>query len=255
MLIGRTLAHNPGLSLFGKLYISIFGVPISGLRNRVRRVLPFIKDGHNRILDAGCGTGVFSYEMARRLPESEVLGVDLNDEAIAVNNEIAKRAGIDNCRFERADILDLIYEDEFDLVLSIDNLEHIADDELACRNIWRALKPGGRLILHVPGLYRRWLFFGKRVNFDVPSHVRPGYLREEIVDKLIKTGFQILDSHYTYGYLETVTNNISYLVTGAEMKHEVLYAFLFPFLLAVSWFGQFSKPKWGAGVLVIAKRP
>ena len=75
------------------------------------------------------------------------------------------------------------------------------------------------------------------------------------MDKLIKTGFQILDSHYTYGYLETVANNISYFITGAEMKHKVLYAFVFPFLLAVSWFGQFSKPKWGAGVLAIAKKP
>ena len=43
-----------------------------------------------------------------------------------------------------------------------------------------ALRPGGRLIVHVPGHDRRWLLFRRRVNFDVPGHVRPGYRAEEL---------------------------------------------------------------------------
>ena len=33
------------------------------------------------------------------------------------------------------------------------------------------------------------------------------------------------------------------------------YAAVFPALLALSWFGQFSRPAWGAGVLAVARRP
>jgi len=35
----------------------------------------------------------------------------------------------------------------------------------------------------------------------------------------------------------------------------VQYAAVFPVLLAVSWLGKFSRPKWGAGVLAVARRP
>jgi hypothetical protein len=35
----------------------------------------------------------------------------------------------------------------------------------------------------------------------------------------------------------------------------VVYAAVFPALLAVSYLGKFSRPRWGAGVLAVAERP
>jgi len=58
----------------------------------------------------------------------------------------------------------------------------------------------------------------------------------------------------TYGLLETVTNNVSYRITGAERKHKVLYAAVLPLLLSISYFGKFSRPKWGAGILATASK-
>ena len=52
------------------------------------------------------------------------------------------------------------------------------------RDLLHALRPGGRLVVHVPGYERRWILFGRRVNFDVPGHVRPGYQADELVGKL-----------------------------------------------------------------------
>ena len=63
------------------------------------------------ILDAGCGSGVFSYELAKRHPEAQVIGVELEPELVARANEIAKRAQLSNCSFQEGDVTKLDFED------------------------------------------------------------------------------------------------------------------------------------------------
>ena len=252
---GRELSLDPGRSKFERMYANLLGAPANGLRIRLRRVLPATDGSYRKILDAGCGSGVFSYELAKRHPQAQVTGVELEPDLVARANEIARRAHLANLHFEQGDVTKLDFEDEFDLVLSVDNFEHVEDDITAMRTLLQALRPGGRLVAHVPGYERRWLLFGRRVNFDVPGHVRPGYRADQLVAKLQEAGFQVTGHRYTYGAIETFTNNISYLITGADQRRKVEYAAVFPVLLAVSWLGKFSQPKWGAGVLAVARRP
>jgi SAM-dependent methyltransferase len=252
---GRELSLDPGRSRFERLYAYIFGAPANGLRIRLRRVLPAVRGRYGDILDAGCGSGVFTFELAKRHPDAQVLGVEVEPDLVERANEIARRAGLANCRFEQGDVTKLDFDERFDLVLSVDNFEHVEDDVGAMRALRQALRPGGRLVAHVPGYERRWLLFGRRVNFDVPGHVRPGYHADDLVDKLTDAGFEVTGHQYTYGWLETFTNNISYLISGANQRNKALYAAAFPALLALSYFGKFSRPRWGAGVLAVARRP
>jgi SAM-dependent methyltransferase len=252
---GRELSLDPGRSRFERMYANLLGAPANGLRIRLRRVLPATKGSYQTILDAGCGGGVFSIELAKQHPEAQVTGVELEPDLVGRANEIAKRAGLANVRFEHGDVTKLDFEDAFDLVVSVDNFEHVEDDIAAMRTLRRALRPGGRLVAHVPGYERRWLLFGRRVNFDVPGHVRPGYHAEQLVAKLREAGFEVTSHQYTYGAIETFTNNISYLITGADQRRKLQYAAVFPLLLAVSYLGKFSRPRWGAGVLATARRP
>jgi len=252
---GRELSLDPGRSKFERTYARLLGAPANGLRIRLRRVLPSTDGRFDRILDAGCGNGVFTLELAKRHPEAEVVGIELEQALVDRDNEIAHRAGLTNIRFEQGDVTKLDFDGTFDLVVSVDNLEHVEDDVTAMEGLWRALRPGGRLVNHVPGYERRWFLLGRRVNFDVPGHVRPGYRSEELVAKLRRAGFEVEESHYTYGIIETFTNNISYSITGADQQRKMLYALVFPFLLGLSWLGQWSRPRWGAGVLAVARRP
>lgn len=252
---GRELAMDPRRSRFERLYARVLGAPANGLRIRLRRVLPATQGSYRAILDAGCGSGVFTFELAKRHPEAKVLGVDSDHELVDRANEIARRAGLANCEFQEGDVTKLGFDDAFDLVLSVDNLEHVPDDIGAMRTLLHTLRPGGRLVVHVPGYERRWILIGRRVNFDVPGHVRPGYRADELVTKLRDAGFEVTAHHYTYGALETFTNNVSYLITGADEQNKLAYAVVFPFLLAISYLGKFSRPRWGAGVLAIAVRP
>jgi SAM-dependent methyltransferase len=218
-------------------------------------VLPATEGSYGAILDAGCGSGVFTFELAKLHRSAQVVGVDREPDLVARGNVVAERAGLTNCRFLEGDVTELGFDEAFDLVISVDNLEHVVDDTRAMRTLLHALRPGGRLVVHVPGAERRWLMFGHRANFDVPGHVRPGYKAEELVAKLQAAGFEVGEYRYTFGALETFTNNVSYLITGADQRNKLAYAAVFPWLLALSYFGKFSRPTWGAGVLAVARRP
>ena len=253
-MLGSELKYDKDLSFFERSYISIFGVPINGLRIRARRILPEIKSNYRNILDIGSGQGIITCEIARRLPQSKVVGIDILEHLVERDNRVAKKIGLENCRFEVMDIMNMDFENRFDLVVTVDILEHIDDDDRALQQFRKVLKPGGELLLHVPSYERRWLFFGWKVNFDVEGHFRPGYSIESISEKITNAGFDIVESYYTYGWIETVTNNISYLITEARMKRKMLYALVFPFINFISWFGRNSRPEKGAGVLVRARK-
>jgi len=122
---GRELSLDPSRSRFERLYANLLGAPANGLRIRLRRVLPATDGSYPAILDAGCGAGVFSFELAKRHPEAKVTGVELEPELVARANEIARRAELGNVTFQQGDVTKLDFDSEFDLVLSVDNFEHV----------------------------------------------------------------------------------------------------------------------------------
>ena len=249
-MLGKELIYDETFSLFVKIYIFIFGAPISGLRIRARRILPLIKKmKFKTVLDIGCGMGIFSSEIARQFPLAKVTGIDDDRELIQRNNSVAEKAGLTNCKFIVKNATEINFNEEFDLFICIDALEHIEKDQKAITLIYNALKKDGKGIFHVPGYYRKWFFFGKKVNFNVKGHVRPGYMLRDIKEKIEKANFKILDIRYTYGFIESISNNISYLITGAEKKNKFLYAIIFPLLNFTAFFGQWAKPRWGAGII------
>lgn len=260
-MTGKELCYDPSLSKLERFYVKCMGAPIHGLRVRFRRLAPLLRelispnDGAASVVDIGCGTGVFTMAMAAEFPRSRFLAIDNNSELIVRDTEIARRAGRKNILFETGDVLHLPYKESFDVAMCIDNLEHIEDDRSVLRSINTALKPGGGVLIHVPGYYRRWPVFSRQVNFDVEGHVRPGYTLDDITTRVMETGFELSMAFYTYGFLETFSNNISYMITGASRRNKYLYALVFPALNALAYLGHKSRPAWGAGVAVVARKP
>ncbi len=256
-LLGREQIHNPQRSLFERWYISLFGIPILGLRIRARNIFSLIPRDrtYHQILDAGSGPGVFTFALAREFPQAHVVGVDILEDLIRDCREIARSSAVNNVEFKLGSILDLPDQERFDLVISVDMLEHIEDDVGALKEMYNSLAPDGILVVHVPALYRRYPVWKKCLNFDVPTHVRTGYEPAEIQEKIQRAGFQIRESGLTYGFWETLANNISYMITGAQMKNRLLYAVAFPFLFAMAALGAKARPKkLGAGVFAVAQK-
>lgn len=251
---GSELYFDPTLSRVARLYCRVLGVPIIGLRIRLRRLSRLLPATATSILDAGCGRGVITRYLARRYALAVVEGVDENARQQALNREIAASVGLDNCSFSVADLVAFRKPDAYDLIISVDNLEHITDDASVLGNFYASLKTGATLVVHVPHYYRRWPVFRLTRNFDVPGHVRPGYHLPELTERVRRAGFHVQRSGFSYGWLENLSNNISYVITGAQEHNRMFYAALFPVLNMLAWLGQWGWPRIGAGVWLVARK-
>jgi SAM-dependent methyltransferase len=255
-MLGSEFSLCRNFSVFERLYLKVFGMPILGLRIRAWSMLPVIKRhlGNAKcVLDMGSGRGVFTVEMAKNLPDAEVLGVDLIREKVNTANELVNIIRLNNCSFEAVDILEKTFDRRFDSIIAIDVLEHIQDDLGVVKKLHRLLNPGAKLIIHVPHTYRN-LFGVKRINFDIEGHVRPGYLLEEVEALLTKANLSIQEKGYTYSSLETLANDLSYVITEGREKRKLIYSIAFPLLLFIAWLGKFTKPSYGSGVFIVGKK-
>ncbi len=232
----------------------MLGVPIVGLRIRIRRLRQILPERATRILDAGCGRGVITRFLSGRYPDAKIDAVDADPDAQLANREISEKAGFENCNFIDGDLTEYTRPGGYDLVVSVDNLEHVLDDRQVLRNFYDSLVTSGVLVVHVPHFYRRWPVLSWEENFDVPGHVRPGYHIAQLVERVKQAGFEVRERGFSYGFLENLTNNISYWISGAEEKNRIIYALFFPLLNFISWIGSYSKPKFGAGVWLVATK-
>lgn len=257
MPFGSELALLPNLSPLERTYIRLLGAPILGLRIRARALVPLLdKIGMPRaIADAGSGRGLMTLACARKFPHAQVIGIDLNDKQNILNAHIARQLGLINVEFKTWDVLQLEALGKFDAILSSDNLEHLEDDLACVQGFYRALHPGGYLIVHVPHLTRN-LFGWHRQNWmTIEGHVRPGYTREGLRDLLTRAGFEIVHLAYNYNSIETLANDLSFLITQGRERNQTLYAFCFPFLLALASLGALYRPRNdGSGVIALARR-
>jgi ubiquinone/menaquinone biosynthesis C-methylase UbiE len=104
--------------------------------------------GVERVLDAGCGTGLMALRLAARHPACTVLGVDISYKMIAVARRDAEEQGLP-VDLRVGSILDLPYPGgAFDLVITNIMYHHLDLEEKrqAVNEIARVLKPGGRYL-------------------------------------------------------------------------------------------------------------
>ena len=102
------------------------------------------------LLDAGSGFGQYSYFMSGLNPAWFVDAVDVKEEQIADCNAFFSRIGRKNVIFEMADLTKFSKPDRFDLILSVDVMEHILEDEAVFKNFYDSLTQSGMLLVSTP---------------------------------------------------------------------------------------------------------
>lgn len=249
MIFGAKFEHSSH-SLKGKLYRKIFGFPFH-IGNRVRahyavKYLSIKKD--EKTLDAGCGTGVYSIEIASK--KANVIGIDINKDAIRLASKVAKRASLKNTvEFVIADLCNLpLKENLFDKSLCVDVLEHIKNDRRAVSEIRRVLIKGGVSVIHVPQSDQiRYVIHDSEdsLYFKKYGHVREGYTKNSLSSLLQINNFEIIhrkDTFKTFGSLAWELHKIS----GFHWS-------VYPILYAIAMLDIFSRRR-GNGLLMIAKK-
>ncbi|MCX4783734.1 class I SAM-dependent methyltransferase [Streptomyces sp. NBC_01264] len=135
------------------------------------------------VLDLACGTGFYSRELKRR-GASDVLGIDISGEMVAVAQAIEERDPL-GVRYEVGDAAELrSFEEPFDIGLAVQLLNYasdIATTERMCRNIHRSLKPGAELFL---------INQSPDYRFDGPTPEKYGF-RTELTGEEVETGLQV----------------------------------------------------------------
>jgi phosphatidylethanolamine/phosphatidyl-N-methylethanolamine N-methyltransferase len=145
-----------------------------------------------RVLDAGCGTGQVSVELARIA--KRVDAVDFVDEMLTIARRKAQTLGLTNVSFEKMGVDALAFPDgRFDAVV-LSNVLHLVDDPgKALAEARRVLKPGGKLVApsycHAEGLGTLLLSHASALLFRLP--VRQRFSVNELLRLVESSGFSI----------------------------------------------------------------
>lgn len=100
----------------------------------------------SRILEAGCGVGAQTVTLARNSPNALFTSIDISAASIAEASKAVQSAGLNNVRFDQADIFDLPFAPEsFDHVFVCHVLEHLSQPVQALKALKRLIKAGGTI--------------------------------------------------------------------------------------------------------------
>lgn len=101
-----------------------------------------------RIAEVGCGEGMAAVTIARRYPNVEVDGYDLDDASIVAARAEAERAGVaDRVTFEVRDAADAEIRGDYDLVLAIEMLHDVPDPVGVLRSMRRLAGSDGAVLV------------------------------------------------------------------------------------------------------------
>lgn len=148
-------------------------------KNLIKLVLEKYISRTDKIIDIGGGTGGMARYLIRNGYENISVG-----EVHLRGLEYAKRCGVKN-RYQ-FDVTKAPFSEHFNVVVMFDVLEHIDDDDLAIKNIYKILKKGGVVIVTVPA--HMWLWSKQ----DALVYHRRRYEVDRLKELFIKNGFKIL---------------------------------------------------------------
>lgn len=137
------------------------------------------------ILDIGCSSGMLLLDLIEMgFDSNQLFGIDISESAIAN----CHRNQLNQTYVMNAENIEL--NQQFDMVIASDCLEHLEYDEVALRNWHALLNKGGKIFIFVPAYQMLWS------DHDVDNHHYRRYTRKELNDKLLNAGFQIKKSSY-----------------------------------------------------------
>ena len=181
------------------------------------------------VLDAGSGLGQYSWRMAQKCPSWQITAVDIKEDEVASCYAFFKQQKVKNVHFMTANLVDYVQPDRFDLILSVDVMEHIEEDRQVFRNFFNSMKDGGMLLISTPSDQGGSDVREEGDRSFIEEHVRDGYPAEEIRGKLLDAGFNEVSTQYTYGKPGSLAWRISMKYPVLMLGRSRAFLFLLPF--------------------------
>ena len=150
-----------------------------------------VKPG-TRVADLGAGDGTFAVALAPRVGSSgHVYATELDDDQLAEIRQAAREAGLSNVTVIKGAIARTNLPDACcDVLFSRFVYHHLTEPAAINTDIFRALRPGGRLVIidFEPGGIMNWI--GRPETAD--RHGGHGTPKETVVKEVTAAGFQLM---------------------------------------------------------------
>lgn len=213
-----------------------------------------------RILDAGSGLGQYSWYMARKNPNWKITAIDIKKEEVASCKAFFNTHNKRNVVFIAGDLTDFIEPEVFNLILSVDVMEHIEDDERVFANFYNSLQPEGMLLISTPSDQGGSDVHAHEDTSFIEEHVRDGYGVHEMHDKLRRAGFKKIQIKYSYGKPGNIAWRLSMkypiMMLGRSKAFFLMlplyYLVFMPFVLILNMIDVRVNHKKGTGLIVKA---
>jgi 2-polyprenyl-3-methyl-5-hydroxy-6-metoxy-1,4-benzoquinol methylase len=262
--LGRFFNTTPAMRVFFYKLLDLLLLRSWHIRKELRRFAAYRQNLH--VLDAGSGFGQYVHYMSRPQWNWNVKGVDVKQEQIDDCNQFFKSIGrSQRVQFGYADLTAFNEPNRYDLILSVDVMEHIEEDEKVFVNFYSSMKNGGMLLISTPsdqGGSDTHEHHDGEVKGFIEEHVRDGYNIIDIAEKLKRAGFTNINAKYSYGR----PGKLSWLLS---MKYPILmlnfskllfailpfyYLLVYPFCLVLNWVDVSTYHKTGTGLIVTATK-
>ena len=132
-------------------------------------------------LEMGCGTGFVLAAIERALPNLAIQGSEIFIQGL----ELADQR-LDRTELFQMDARHMPFTQEFDVIGSFDVLEHIEEDQVVLSEMYRAVRPGGGILLTVP--QHPWLWS----QADAFAHHVRRYPAKQLRHKVEQAGFKVI---------------------------------------------------------------
>lgn len=145
-----------------------------------------------KILDAGCGTGIFTLDFLAR--EAQVVGLDISRQMLKY---AIKRASGYSFFKVQGDMLYLPFKDNsFDKSVSITTLEFIADARSAIDELFRVTRPGGCVVVATLNSLSPWAVRRKAKTQKGQTHI--------LENAFFRSPYELLNCSHLKGVVESV---------------------------------------------------
>jgi len=145
-------------------------VRFSILRPKLLSVMDLLLTDEGRILDVGCGFGLFAAYFGQTQPRRRIVGVDPDARRVGIARHVAERLGLDEHRFVVGDVRDAALDGPFDAAYVLDVMHHLPREDQArvLARLRDVLVPGGMLLVK-----------------DITTEPRSGLLFTAALDRLM----------------------------------------------------------------------
>ena len=222
------------------------------LHAHVARLLAGVKRDA-AVLDAGCGTGGMILRLRAKEPGWKFSGIDFMPLACELTR---KRCGAE-VDIREASVMALPFgEASFDAVVSADVICQVVDADVAVKEFFRVLRPGGVVVINVPAYMWMWSYH------DDSCQTKHRYTRPEVEGLLRAAGFaERRTTHWNALPFPLVWAKRKLLRTAQDTSDVKDYPAaidaMFGAMMSIehAWLRAGGTWAWGTSVLAVARKP